>query len=66
MFACFWLRGVIPASWLQVDPPPDEVKWKVYGINDSTLNPGCLGVGQDDDPVLVFGDASGGPDTKNP
>eukprot|EP00959_Pyramimonas_sp_CCMP1952_P445161 9321349-Pyramimonas_sp.AAC.1 len=57
--ACFWLRGLIPAAWTAVPPPPSSEDWHIRGSSSSDLE-GCLGEGSDHDPIIVFGDASGG------
>eukprot|EP00959_Pyramimonas_sp_CCMP1952_P090138 1886995-Pyramimonas_sp.AAC.1 len=60
--AC-WLRGIIPEPWTRVPPPVSRGQWNVSGINGMTN--GCMGHGTATQPILIAGDASGGPDSNN-
>eukprot|EP00959_Pyramimonas_sp_CCMP1952_P267693 5596832-Pyramimonas_sp.AAC.1 len=62
--ACFWLRGIIPGSWTNVPPPPSEPSWIFSGSNE--LGPHTLGLGSQESPNFLFGDSSGGEDSRDP
>eukprot|EP00959_Pyramimonas_sp_CCMP1952_P247805 5180284-Pyramimonas_sp.AAC.1 len=63
--ACFWHRGLIPRKWTLVEPPVVSERWFTTGFN-GPLTAGCLGSGAPQDPVVICGDASGGPDARDP
>ena len=62
----FWLRGLIPKGWTALPPPPDQESWYGSGNFLDGIVDGMLGDGALEAPVVLFGDASGGPDTKDP
>eukprot|EP00959_Pyramimonas_sp_CCMP1952_P061658 1288580-Pyramimonas_sp.AAC.1 len=55
----------MPATSAQAHPPPSDARRWTGGLNDGVFE-GCLGPGSAERPVLVFGDASGGPDSVPP
>ena len=59
---CFWLRGLLPLKWLEVEPAPDEAPMWSFGFQDQGQRLSARG-GR----VLeVFADASGGELTEVP
>ena len=60
----FWLRGLLPAQWVSVPPPPSAASWSSTGV-DGVVR-GAFGTGAPGRPIWLFGDASGGPDTMSP
>eukprot|EP00959_Pyramimonas_sp_CCMP1952_P214433 4487270-Pyramimonas_sp.AAC.1 len=57
------MRGVIPSEWTRVTAPAQEKVFFERSLPEGRLGPGCLGQGARDQPLYVFGDASGGKDT---
>eukprot|EP00959_Pyramimonas_sp_CCMP1952_P301592 6309933-Pyramimonas_sp.AAC.1 len=53
----------MPQPWTEVPPPPSEECWTAT-TNDDVAE-GFLGGGTMEEPLLVFGDASGGADTSS-
>ena len=60
----FWLRGAMPAAWTTVPAPSDQELWFQDGLVGGVVE-GALGPGEDTKPVLLFGDASGGKDSRD-
>eukprot|EP00959_Pyramimonas_sp_CCMP1952_P269452 5632850-Pyramimonas_sp.AAC.1 len=61
----FWLRRMFPQSWTDVPAPTATEDWTIAGTNDA-CEVGFLGTGTLEAPLVIFGDASGGPDTAPP
>ena len=59
---CFWHRGLIPADWTRTPEPPHDHQWTSGGLSNGVFA-GCLPMGSSTAPAVIFGDASGGPDT---
>eukprot|EP00959_Pyramimonas_sp_CCMP1952_P374190 7836531-Pyramimonas_sp.AAC.1 len=59
----FWLRCIIPDAWTRVPPPVAQEQWSVSGINGMTSE--CMGHGTTIRPIMIAGDASGGPDSNS-
>eukprot|EP00959_Pyramimonas_sp_CCMP1952_P462190 9482844-Pyramimonas_sp.AAC.1 len=60
---CFWFRGLIPAEWTRVDEPTHVERWK--GLGQDQADTFSFGSGTMDKPLVLFGDASGGADTRS-
>eukprot|EP00959_Pyramimonas_sp_CCMP1952_P000932 18549-Pyramimonas_sp.AAC.1 len=59
---CFWLRGLLPSSWVEAPPPVMSDDWRCSGTF-SELAKGVAGQGSQEHPLHFFGDASGGPES---
>eukprot|EP00959_Pyramimonas_sp_CCMP1952_P368388 7716548-Pyramimonas_sp.AAC.1 len=65
--AAFWLCGIIPRCWTEVAAPRDHDLWALLdGQQAAVLAPGALGQGTEEAPLVLFGDASGGPEGQDP
>ncbi|CAK0869829.1 unnamed protein product, partial [Prorocentrum cordatum] len=65
--AAFWLRGLLPASWTEVSAPPDGDSWIfLQGHRAGSVAPGEFGRGSELAPLILFGEASGGPEGQVP
>eukprot|EP00959_Pyramimonas_sp_CCMP1952_P389918 8171672-Pyramimonas_sp.AAC.1 len=57
------MRGLIPSAWTSISPPPSVELISGGCLGNDGLGDGCLGTGTASEPLVVFGDASGGRDT---
>eukprot|EP00959_Pyramimonas_sp_CCMP1952_P188715 3947123-Pyramimonas_sp.AAC.1 len=57
----FWLRRLMPRAWTTTPQSVTEERWVFDGNTMSGV--GVLGEGTFDEPILICGGASGGPDT---
>ena len=62
---CFWVRGLIPSSWLTVPEPIQDEDWICYGLEGGGLTDSCFPEGSEVAPTFIFGDASGGEDSRD-
>ena len=60
---CFWLRWLTPEPWVRMPPPQDSTDWNWFGFNE--FGRGRLGHGTIENPMYIFGDASGGEDSRD-
>ena len=67
--ACFWLRGIPPAPWLEVTPPPagdSDIGLHIFELSEEVLA-STIDLSQDDFAgASVYTDGSGGEDNAYP
>ena len=64
---CFWLRGLVPADWIKVDPPPLSAEPTFVPASVTTENDArALLRGTSSRPLLACGDGSGGTASSDP
>ncbi|CAK0883693.1 unnamed protein product [Prorocentrum cordatum] len=60
-YPAFWMRGLIPADWTKVQAPAASEPFYGSQLVGDSVGLGCLGRGALESPIVIFGDASGGP-----
>eukprot|EP00959_Pyramimonas_sp_CCMP1952_P162597 3399444-Pyramimonas_sp.AAC.1 len=51
-YPCFWMRGLSPAHWTAVTPPPSIESWDGNGLlNEGLVGPACLAEGTPEEPL---------------